>query len=60
MQEAPKSHKAHIFFYLLKRISAYYNPFKIISLFTQTYIVGTQKNHLIEMVLLSTHNICFG
>ena len=24
-----------------------------------TYILGTQKNHLIEMVLLSIHNICF-
>ena len=23
-----------------------------------TYVVGTQKNHLIEMVLLSTQNIC--
>ena len=22
--------------------------------------LGAQKNHLIEMVLLSTHNICFG
>ena len=22
------------------------------------YIVGTQKNHLMEMVLLSAHNIC--
>ena len=24
------------------------------------YILGTQKNRLIEMVLLSTHNIYFG
>ena len=24
------------------------------------YVLGAQKNHLIEMVLLSTHNICFG
>ena len=24
-----------------------------------TYVLGAQKNHLIEMVLLSTHNICF-
>ena len=24
-----------------------------------TYVLGTQKNRLIEMVLLSTHNICF-
>ena len=22
------------------------------------YVLGAQKNHLIEMVLLSTHNIC--
>ena len=25
-----------------------------------TYVLGALKNHLIEMVLLSTHNICFG
>ena len=25
-----------------------------------TYIVGTQKNRLIEMILLSTQNICLG
>ena len=25
---------------------------------TNTYVVGTQKNHLNEMVLLSTQNIC--
>ena len=25
-----------------------------------TYVLGAQKNHLIETVLLSTHNICFG
>ena len=25
---------------------------------TKTYVVGTQKNHLNEMVLLSTRNIC--
>ena len=25
-----------------------------------TYVLGAQKNRLIEMVLLSTHNICFG
>ena len=25
-----------------------------------TYVLGSQKNHLIETVLLSTHNICFG
>ena len=25
-----------------------------------THVLGAQKNHLIEMVLLSAHNICFG
>ena len=25
---------------------------------TKTYVVGTQKNRLNEMVLLSTHNTC--
>ena len=25
-----------------------------------TFVLGAQKNHLIDMVLLSTHNICFG
>ena len=25
---------------------------------TKAYVVGTQKNHLNEMVLLSTQNIC--
>ena len=25
-----------------------------------TYALGAQKNRLIETVLLSTHNICFG
>ena len=24
------------------------------------HALGAQKNHLIEMALLSTHNICFG
>ena len=27
---------------------------------TETYFVGARKNRLIETVLLSTHNICFG
>ena len=32
---------------------------KLFSLFLiQTYVVGTQKNHLNETVLLSTQNIC--
>ena len=26
----------------------------------KTYVSGAQKNRLIETVLLSTHNICFG
>ena len=25
-----------------------------------TYVLGAPKNHLIEMFLLITHNICFG
>ena len=25
-----------------------------------TFVLGAQKNRFIEMVLLSTHNICFG
>ena len=25
-----------------------------------TFVLGAQKNHLTETVLLSTHNICFG
>ena len=27
---------------------------------TETCVLGAQKNRLIETVLLSTHNICFG
>ena len=26
----------------------------------QTFVLGAQNNNLIETVLLSTHNICFG
>ena len=26
----------------------------------EKYVVGAQKNRLVETVLLSTHNICFG
>ena len=26
----------------------------------KTFVLGTQKNRLIEMLLLSSHNICFG
>ena len=32
------------------------NEFLFLS--TNKYVVGTQKNRLVEMVLLSTHNIC--
>ena len=28
-------------------------------MYLKTYVVGTQKNHLIEMVLLSYHSKCF-
>ena len=30
------------------------------SLVLLAYVLGAQKNHLIETVLLSTHDICFG
>ena len=36
---------------------------KIVNIFLLiilTYVLGTQKNRLIERVLLITHNICFG
>ena len=36
--------------------NAYWNFFSYFS--TKTYVVGTQKNHLNETVLLSTQNIC--
>ena len=32
----------------------------IIFLSTSTCVLGAQKNSLIETVLLSTHDICFG
>ena len=32
---------------------------KIFLIPTETYVVGTQKNRLIETVLLSTQNICY-
>ena len=28
--------------------------------YVNLYVLGTKKNRLIETVLLSTHNICFG
>ena len=28
--------------------------------FKDGQVLGPQKNHLIEMIILSTHNICFG
>ena len=37
---------------------------KIVNIFLPiiffAYVLGAQKNRLIETVLLSTHNICFG
>ena len=36
---------------------------KIVNIFLSislTYVLGAQKNRLIETVILSTHNICFG
>ena len=36
---------------------------KIVNIFLPiilAYVLDAQKNRLIEMVLLSTHNICFG
>ena len=36
---------------------------KIVNIFLPinlTYVLGAQKNRLIETVLLSTHNMCFG
>ena len=32
---------------------------KIVIIFLSISVLGAQKNRLIEMVLLSTHNICF-
>ena len=37
----------------LERSPDYFSYFS-----TKTYAVGTQKNHLYETVLLSTHNTC--
>ena len=31
-----------------------------LSIIFSIYMLGAQKNHLIETILLSTHNICFG
>ena len=42
--------------YNLVKIEQQKNNFLIFS--TKTYVVGTQKNRLIEEVLLSTQNIC--
>ena len=44
-------HKCH--FFCIK-----FSIFSYPSIFT--YVLGAQKNHLFEMVLLSTHKICFG
>ena len=49
--------KSHLFFFISRPLvkSAYKILFSYFS--TKTYVVGTQKNHLNEMVLLSTQNI---
>ena len=41
----------------LKEISV---KFKLSSSSIFRYILGAQKDRLTEMILLSTHNICFG
>ena len=51
--------------YMYMHRSSLANFFSVkLSLFSypeiQTYVLGAQKNRLIETVLLSTHNICFG
>ena len=36
---------------------------KIVNIFLPillAYVLGAQKNCLVDMVILSTHNICFG
>ena len=38
--------------------SAYQKIIYFLYFSTKTYVVGTQKNHLNETVVLSTHNIC--
>ena len=41
-----------------KFLSVKFLIFSYLSVFT--YVLGAQKNRLIETNLLSTHNICFG
>ena len=40
------------------------NGLKIVKIFlyplVKTFVLDAQKNHLIEAVIMSTHNICFG
>ena len=43
---------------LIKQMSVKLKIFSYLSVLT--YVLGAQKNRLIETVLLSTHNICFG
>ena len=44
-------------------LNKFFEP-KIVNIFLPmsvlTYVLGAQKSRLIETVLLSTHNICFG
>ena len=47
-----------IYFILRPLVMSAYQKKKISYFSAKTYIVGTQKNHLNETVLLSTQNIC--
>ena len=43
-------------------LSINFNMFWVLkrSVSLRTYVLGAQKIHRIKLVLLSTHNICFG
>ena len=43
-----------------QKFSAYICKYFPTHYFFLIYVLGAQKNHLIETVLLNTHNICFG
>ena len=49
--------------YRLKHTSSFVSSLVMMNLFPspiiKTYVVGTQNNHLIEMVLFSTQNKCY-
>ena len=42
------------------QIRGSFTCYKIPNLSLKPYVVGTQKNHLTETILLSTHNVGFG